>query len=583
MDYFSAPSSTSRAGAETVDSATPLYYTSRPSRQQPQSSSSQPSSSHPHRQPLRVNVPGAEHIPPPPGSPEIISSLITSLSVISEPAHSLFEGHGQSLPSSPGEGSFGVDYGAFTLPAVNRLQEGTVALDELAASPPVIRTAPLPSGLSARTAPKSPKSPKSPRREPSVGLRSLLRSSRPSSRGSATSNDDSRSIGNLSVERGQQPPTPELRRQRSLDSWGRKTGRNARGVNGSIERMHSADADRRSSGLGSMRADPSLAGLAITEEPALTDWLEYELRKDRSPSVDSALPHSIPTRDSSLRKTGTNAKRRSVRAKREGDSAVDDIIPEDEVDNSRSRNVSRNRSTSRKESKARHSSKGDSVKNWDDVFTSELASPATLNPPTTRHSAGHLTPHAERGTVDDGLEDGAPFPSVYSTRRRSVTERRKSGRLTPEPGDTLKAKRSSSRVKRLSAAPKNQEEDRATTPEPQVSYERPRSADSIDDSVHSYMTSPRLSQKIRHPQTGRVISFSEVGDPEGSAVFCCVGMGLTRYITAFYDELALTLKLRLITPDRPGVGDSEPYPAGTATTLSWPGKFTFLSATRVAL
>jgi hypothetical protein len=101
--------------------------------------------------------------------------------------------------------------------------------------------------------------------------------------------------------------------------------------------------------------------------------------------------------------------------------------------------------------------------------------------------------------------------------------------------------------------------------------DRPTSADSIDDAVEAYLCSPRLSQKIRHPQTGRTISFSEVGDSEGFAVFCCVGMGLTRYITAFYDELALTLKLRLITPDRPGVGDSEPYNDGTATPLSWPG------------
>jgi pimeloyl-ACP methyl ester carboxylesterase len=54
-------------------------------------------------------------------------------------------------------------------------------------------------------------------------------------------------------------------------------------------------------------------------------------------------------------------------------------------------------------------------------------------------------------------------------------------------------------------------------------------------------------------------------------------MGLTRYITAFYDELALTLKLRLITPDRPGVGDSEPYSDGTATPLSWPGKLMFVN------
>ena len=104
--------------------------------------------------------------------------------------------------------------------------------------------------------------------------------------------------------------------------------------------------------------------------------------------------------------------------------------------------------------------------------------------------------------------------------------------------------------------------------------ERPASRDSIDLDVTQYLNSERLSQKIRHPQTGRVISFSEVGDSEGSAVFCCVGMGLTRYITAFYDELALTLKLRLITPDRPGVGDSEPYADGTATPLSWPGKYT---------
>ena len=101
--------------------------------------------------------------------------------------------------------------------------------------------------------------------------------------------------------------------------------------------------------------------------------------------------------------------------------------------------------------------------------------------------------------------------------------------------------------------------------------DRVSKADSIEDAVDAYLCSPRLSQKIRHPETGRVISFSEVGDSEGFAVFCCVGMGLTRYITAFYDELALTLRLRLITPDRPGVGESEPYPDGTGTPLGWPG------------
>ena len=100
---------------------------------------------------------------------------------------------------------------------------------------------------------------------------------------------------------------------------------------------------------------------------------------------------------------------------------------------------------------------------------------------------------------------------------------------------------------------------------------RPSSADSIDNEIDVYLRSARLSQKIPHPQTRRIISFSEVGDPEGFAVFCCVGMGLTRYITAFYDELARSLKLRLITPDRPGVGESEAYADGSDTPLGWPG------------
>ncbi|KAF2708805.1 alpha/beta-hydrolase [Pleomassaria siparia CBS 279.74] len=101
-----------------------------------------------------------------------------------------------------------------------------------------------------------------------------------------------------------------------------------------------------------------------------------------------------------------------------------------------------------------------------------------------------------------------------------------------------------------------------------VIEERPTSIDSIDIDVDGYLNSPRLSQKIRHPQTGRVISFSEVGDPHGFAVFVCVGMGLTRYVMAFYDQLAVSLKLRLITPDRPGVGASQVDPNGTP--LSWP-------------
>ncbi|KAL1306978.1 hypothetical protein AAFC00_005611 [Neodothiora populina] len=94
---------------------------------------------------------------------------------------------------------------------------------------------------------------------------------------------------------------------------------------------------------------------------------------------------------------------------------------------------------------------------------------------------------------------------------------------------------------------------------------------SVTDSVENYLGAPRLSQKVRSHQDGRIITFSEVGDPAGAAVIVCVGMGLTRFVTAFYDDLAATLGLRLITLDRPGVGESEPYPERERVgPLSWP-------------
>ena len=92
----------------------------------------------------------------------------------------------------------------------------------------------------------------------------------------------------------------------------------------------------------------------------------------------------------------------------------------------------------------------------------------------------------------------------------------------------------------------------------------------VELEVETFLESSRLTQTIYHPHTGRAIAFSEVGDPDGFAVICCVGMGLTRYLTAFYDELARTLRLRLITPDRPGIGQSEPGATGTGMPLNWP-------------
>ena len=92
---------------------------------------------------------------------------------------------------------------------------------------------------------------------------------------------------------------------------------------------------------------------------------------------------------------------------------------------------------------------------------------------------------------------------------------------------------------------------------------------SIAEEVEAFVSASRLTQKLRHPRTGRTIAFSEVGDPNGFAVICCVGMGLTRYVTSFYDDLARTLKLRLITPDRPGCGESEAISERLNNPLTW--------------
>ena len=528
-------------------------------------------------------------------SPEVISSLITSLSVLSKPSSSDLDlpaatsganlaGAPPGSPRSPTTGSFGVDYGAFSSTNLVEVKGDNVALDELAASPPVIRTAKPPSGFSPLTAPKSPA-----RESSGSGLKSILggrSASRPSSKGSLASKDaDAQSIGNVSIERGRVSPSPELKRRPSLDSWGKKTGRSTKGLMymSSKERLREREAERKRASIGAVgggrlsndratepRPDPFLAETPISEEP-----------HGESPSQDkyqAALdngqpsPRPIPTRESSLRKTGPNAKRSSRRSSKRNSESTDIILElEEQAGSSKAGHRER-----RKDKPAAE----DSEANMGPELLHNRSHLGRVTHPWDKPLAHSFT------TTDEDLEDGAPFPAVAQRRRReeSVEDRRRAGGQTGDASDASKVKRNGSKLKRLSSpsGPRNNERLNSITANAnrnsdvptlssQVGYERPQSADSIDDAVESYLCSPRLSQKIRHPQTGRVISFSEVGDSEGSAVFCCVGMGLTRYITAFYDELALTLKLRLITPDRPGVGDSEAYADGTATPLSWPG------------
>ncbi|KAL8924074.1 MAG: hypothetical protein Q9208_004211 [Pyrenodesmia sp. 3 TL-2023] len=186
-------------------------------------------------------------------------------------------------------------------------------------------------------------------------------------------------------------------------------------------------------------------------------------------------------------------------------------------------------------------------------------------------------------------ENSAPSPSVFQRVDRKSKRNSISGKpfaikpfstvrpLEPIRTQSTPIQRSNSKLlRRLSrpTSPTTAEKHRRTfshlEPRPLSPIERPTSTDSIDDAVQEYLSAPRLSQRTTDPKTGRVIAFSEVGDPEGSVVFCCVGMGLTRYIMSFYDDLAKSLKLRLITPDRPGVGGSEAHRDGLDTPLGWP-------------
>ncbi|EWC48956.1 hypothetical protein DRE_00261 [Drechslerella stenobrocha 248] len=176
-----------------------------------------------------------------------------------------------------------------------------------------------------------------------------------------------------------------------------------------------------------------------------------------------------------------------------------------------------------------------------------------LSTPTSPTQSKHM-PRASTSTSSSSLRRQSSLP--HSSSHPPVSNHRRS---------------SSGKLRRRSSPPTLAP---ALSPFPQD--DRASTADSIDDAVEAYLCSPRLSQKLRFPISGRTISFSEVGDPNGYAVFICVGMGLTRYVTAFYDELALSLGLRLITPDRPGVGESDAIPESERTVLSWPDDILYI-------
>ncbi|MFD1587124.1 alpha/beta fold hydrolase [Halorientalis brevis] len=75
------------------------------------------------------------------------------------------------------------------------------------------------------------------------------------------------------------------------------------------------------------------------------------------------------------------------------------------------------------------------------------------------------------------------------------------------------------------------------------------------------------------PQTadtrdGRTIGYADVGDPDGDPVFVFHGFPNSRVFGALFDEAGRAHGLRIVAPERPGLGVSDPQPDRTLT--DWP-------------
>ncbi|CAI2162353.1 12132_t:CDS:2 [Funneliformis geosporum] len=98
----------------------------------------------------------------------------------------------------------------------------------------------------------------------------------------------------------------------------------------------------------------------------------------------------------------------------------------------------------------------------------------------------------------------------------------------------------------------------------------PAQATDLSRKPSSQSSSKSISPTSMQLSSGRVVSFSEVGDRNGFPVFVFLGMGCVRYFIAFFDDLATSYNLRLICPDRPGIGLSDDVKAEEQQVLKWP-------------
>lgn len=74
--------------------------------------------------------------------------------------------------------------------------------------------------------------------------------------------------------------------------------------------------------------------------------------------------------------------------------------------------------------------------------------------------------------------------------------------------------------------------------------------------------------QIFRRENGATVAFGEYGDPRGAPIFFCHGWPSSRTMAELTDEAARELGLRIISPDRPGIRNSNFQPKRTL--MDWP-------------
>ncbi|KAA8652226.1 hypothetical protein EYZ11_002292 [Aspergillus tanneri] len=564
-----------------------------------------------------------------PASPEVISSLISSLSTISVPLQSHFDNvpciDSDTGPSSPifspseqhsvsdqrslNEHGLGVSYGTTT--ASDGATNSPFLHPDDAAAAPVIRMA---------RAPPSPKSKTTFDPPPSPG--------RPTSRGSYTSTKaayEDYAFGMITTE-----PGPRVAATPSIASSGsRKSLKNQLGLlkKSSREFASDKDKDQRAERLrktssyndslrhnlprsrASLRSLYSMADVAEEGRPnpsdvesARANTMSRSSSKERhssqytresAPSTPGGIGSGrvIPARESSLRHSFSSSpkRRRSIRHARYSSTGSRETKADAKVvgtSNEAEQVAKRIQELKDQQQKIKTELEIDDSPDTPDRPSREPPYKQTrLSRAPDDSPEGNIQRESVH-TSDAKFDESAPAPAVMTGKSRSTQRNSTSLASTPSnsPLKSFAARQSFDKSVQIEKTRYRQSIESSTPPlhdkhspsgqasasHESIGDERPSSADSVDLAVFDYILSPKLTQRISHPTTGRAIAFSEVGDPKGYVVLCCLGMGLTRYLMAFYDELARSLHLRLITLDRPGVGESGPYVGESGTPLSWP-------------